>query len=322
MTLSDMASYVCEKVRQEDSRALTRCKGFLRQRYELIYNEALWRDALYLFPFTFVPNDPSTTIYRPESWDSTWMMPSAVDKVVGLRTGNQEITASGQEVLLKGNLDNWAQEGDPVMFATLATCVVILPADYTFHDAAIIGGDAGTSWTAHVIDGNGDRTKVSGLGGITTVLSSDTRVVERISRVSAGGPLSLTVDNTDRTIREIGVGVYAFPPRLPIRLFPAPTGSVALSALVKKKVIPLDDDRDTPELRNVDNCLLAFAQADMLEYARQYGKASAKFGEAGGILTQLKANHTWQEQTRMRLEPEVDVISGQASDDLYGKSWW
>ena len=134
--------------------------------------------------------------------------------------------------------------------------------------------------------------------------------------------MSLTVDNTDRTLSSIVAGTYAFPTRLPVRLFPAPTGSVTLTALVKKKVIALTEDSDEPELRNVESALAAFGLSNMLRRARQFGRARDIWQEAAGLLSQLKQLHTWQEQTHVRLEPEVDVISGQAGDDLSGKGFW
>jgi hypothetical protein len=322
MTLSDMADFVCRKVRQTDTTSVARCKEFLSKRYELIYNDALWRDSLYLFPFTFVPEYRLLTD-RPESWDSIWMMPSVVDKVVALRTDSQELQPSGQELLMRGSLDEFVQTGQPVNFTTLAPCVAILPADYDFHDLEIFGGDSGQTWTIHIIDADGNREKFTSTfpsGGTSIV--ADCRVVERATKQASSADVDLSTNSTDITLATCPAAETAFPVRLPIRLIPGPTDDIDLKALVKKKHIPLEDDGDAPELRNVVNCLLAFAQADMWERGRQIGKANSKFSEAGALLDQLKQNHSWQEHTQVRLVPDIDTPSGSVGDGLAGKSFW
>lgn len=317
-----MADFVCAKCRQTDETSIARCKEFLSKRYELIYNDSLWRDSLYLFPFTFVPEYRESSD-RPESWDSIWMMPSVVDKVVALRMSTQEIEPSGQEILMRGSLDAFTQIGDPVTFATMAPCVALLPAAYDFHDVEIIGGDSGQTWTMHVINADGNRTKYSDTfpQGNTAILE-DARVVERVSKQASSAVATLTTDSTDRTLAECAATATAFPVRLPIRLIPGPTDDVALTALVKKKHIALEDDGDSPELRNIDNALLAFAQGDMWERARQLGKAQAKFTEAVALMGQLRSMHVWQEQTQVRLVPEVDTPAGSVGDGIHGKSYW
>jgi len=322
MTLSEMANYVCGKCRQTDDNSVARAKEFLTKRYELVYNDSLWRDSLYLFPFTFVP-EYSVLSDRPESWDSIWMMPNIVDKVVALRTASQEITPSGQELLMRGGLDAFEQLGDPVQFATLSPCVAILPEGYTHHDVEIFGGDAGQTWTMHVIDANGNRTKYSDTfpAGNTAILT-DCRIVERVTKQASATAVEIATNSTDTTLATCPAADSAFPVRLPIRLIPGPTADVDLMALVKKKSIALEEDGDTPELRNIDNCLLAFAQGDMWERARQLGKANAKFTEATALLGQLKSMHVWQEHTQIRLVPEVDSPAGSYGDNLNGKGYW
>jgi len=329
MTLSEMANYVCGKCRQTDANSVTKAKEFLSKRYELIYNDSLWRDSLYLFPFTFEYHyEPpfGSGADRPESWDSIWMMPSVVDKVVALRTGIQEMQPSGQELLMRGSLDQFAQSGEPVQFATLAPCVAILPAAYAFHDVEILEMDSGQTWTAHVIDSSGNRIKSTGVypvgGSLSDPVSSDCRVLERVTKQESANDVVLTSDAGERTLATCLAADTAFPLRIPVRLIPAPTQDIDLTALVKKKHIPLEDDGDLPELRNIDNALLAFGQGDMWERARQLGKANAKFTEATALLGQLKSMHVWQEHTQIRLVPEVDSPAGSYGDNLNGKGYW
>lgn len=325
MTLAEMASFVCGKVRQSDTRALAKCKGFLRQRYELIYNEALWRDSLYPFAFTFTPNASGV----PASWESTFLMPSVVDKVVAVRTAGQEVTAVGQEILMRGNIDQFTQSGEPVEFATGAPCVALLPAAYGTHDLEMFGGDTGQAWSVYYINSSGNRIKVTGVFSAETSAIADgvsagqlVYVVERVTKQGSTTQASLTTEFTDVSLSVCPAADSSFPQRIPVRFIPGPSAATAMKALVKKKVVPLSDDGDTPELRNVDNALIAFAQGDMWEYARQIGKANGKYQEAGAVMTQLKQLHTWQEQTLVRFVPDVGDPAGSVGIGLSGKGVW
>ena len=320
MTLAEMASFVCGKVRKSDARALVKCKGFLRQRYELIYNEALWRDSLHVFPFTFTPNAAGV----PASWESTFLMPSVVDKVVAIRTAGQEVTAVGQEVLMRGDIDQFTESGQPVEFALGSPCVALLPAAYTFHDLQMFGGDVGQAWRAHYIDSTGNRIKVTGVfsAGTSAIAADLVRVVERVTKQGSTTQAELTTNATDVSLSVCPAADSSFPQRIPVRLIPGPSAATDLRALVKKKVVPLSDDGDAPELRNADNALIAFAQGDMWEYGRQIGKARLKYEEAGAVMTQLKQLHTWQEQTLVRAAPDVGDAAGSVGIGLSGKGVW
>lgn len=44
MTLLEIANYVCNLVGKTDSTSVTRCKEYVRQHHQLIYDSALWRE--------------------------------------------------------------------------------------------------------------------------------------------------------------------------------------------------------------------------------------------------------------------------------------
>ena len=327
MTLAELANFVCGKVRQTDTRAIAKCKEFIARRYELIYNDALWRDSLYLFAFTFTPNSTAAVPEGPASWDATHLMPTVVDKVIAIRSASQEITATGQEILMRGGFDAFAETGAPVQFATLAPCVNILPSAYATHDLGIEAdspNDTGSPWTAHIVAPDGTRTKVTELlvDAVTISISSSVTIIERVTKQVTAATVNLNTNGASFLVSRASAIDTSFPLRLPVRFFPTPTAAVDLRALVKKKFVPLADDADVPELRNVDLGLIAYAQADMWEYARQIGKAQAKFAEAAATLSQLKMLHTWQEQTLVRAVPEVFEPSGVVVDQLVGKGYW
>ena len=62
-------------------------------------------------------------------------------------------------------------------------------------------------------------------------------------------------------------------------------------------------DTDTPALNGVDNALLAFAEGDMLERARQYSKAQIKYQEAASQVQIMKDLENGQRQSISRIIP-------------------
>lgn len=98
-----------------------------------------------------------------------------------------------------------------------------------------------------------------------------------------------------------------------IRLLPGPATNVSVF-LVGRKVLPTMGNTDSPYIRNIDNALLAFAMADMLERQRQYGKAQAKVQEAGALLEAAKRVET--EQSNRRRQAKQLTASGNTLGEL------
>ena len=75
-----------------------------------------------------------------------------------------------------------------------------------------------------------------------------------------------------------------------IRLYPTPNIDGVLLIEGKKAFQPLVSGTDEPLLRNIDNCLLAYALGDGLERQRQYGTAKLKLeGEGVMLFTEFTA---------------------------------
>lgn len=89
-----------------------------------------------------------------------------------------------------------------------------------------------------------------------------------------------------------------------IRLFGKPVTSMVISVLGKKQFVPLDFDSEVPLIRNLDNCLIAFGSADLLQRARQYGKAAQQMQEGTILLQELAKLETMQAANNQRFIPE------------------
>ena len=74
--------------------------------------------------------------------------------------------------------------------------------------------------------------------------------------------------------------------------------------LGKLKVTALGDS-DSPKINGIDNALLAYVEADMLEHVRQYGKAQVKQQEAAGQMMLVRDLETAQSARVSKLIPEV-----------------
>ncbi len=86
---------------------------------------------------------------------------------------------------------------------------------------------------------------------------------------------------------------------------PTPDAAGAVYVLGKLKWVALGNS-DTPCLRGIDNALLAYAEADMLERARQYGKAQAKFAEASAQVQLMLDIEKGQQQSQSIIIPSDD----------------
>jgi len=87
-----------------------------------------------------------------------------------------------------------------------------------------------------------------------------------------------------------------------IKLLPVPLTAGTLYTLGKLKWVALTDN-DSPCLRGIDNALLCYAEADMLERGRQYAKAQAKFAEGSGHVQTMTNIEKGQQQSMSTIVP-------------------
>jgi hypothetical protein len=95
-----------------------------------------------------------------------------------------------------------------------------------------------------------------------------------------------------------------------IKPVPVPSDAGTMYVLGKLKWVELADS-DSPCLRGVDNALLAAAEGDMLERARQYGKAQVKFAEAAALRQLMLDIEKGQQQSISRIYPLEEGISSE-----------
>lgn len=86
---------------------------------------------------------------------------------------------------------------------------------------------------------------------------------------------------------------------------PVPASAGEAYILGKLKWVALGDS-DSPCLRGADNALLALAEGDMLERARQYGKAQTKFTEAAAHVQIMRDIEKGQQQSMSTITPREE----------------
>lgn len=331
MRLDDMASQACEEVRQTDQASLERCKRFLKRRYELLWNEALWRGSIYRHDFTFTPGPnfspqpPFTNFWcQPGGMQA---LPSSVDRVLALRRTDAGVRIEAQEALYRTSLDEYEEEGEAVKFAILPPACIDVSGSLTLDELQA----EGVSVISDASDAN----------AVLRLRYMDTNGEEGLEEVTLAGPaqqlsiyphiiLSATKPETDEAVElqfdtdvwfSIGAGETAAKRYPRIRLLPKPSAdSTDFKALVKKKASPLEDDADEPELTGCENTLIALAQVNLLRHARQYGKSQLVAQEALALLQQFKQMEVVQQATRCVVTPD-DGESWGSSYEM-SKGWY
>jgi hypothetical protein len=102
----------------------------------------------------------------------------------------------------------------------------------------------------------------------------------------------------------LSAAVTNAPKRQRIRFVEKPDSSVTVRVLGKRSAPVFSADNDEPSISGATNTLLAFAQGDMLQRERQYGKAQALYQEAMALFDQVKRLETVQQAHQTRIIPE------------------
>lgn len=160
MNLDAMANFICRKVNQTEAEDVARCKDFLKQRHELIWTEALWKDALveYRLAIAAVNADGSTSYTPASNWLPTkgvLLLPPILEKVLAVRSDKRTLTAQRQEFYYRIDYDAFAKTGDATDFVTLPGCVWETDVDADFYLARTNNGDNQLIVKADVLDSDG-----------------------------------------------------------------------------------------------------------------------------------------------------------------------
>lgn len=330
MTLNEMAEYVCGVVRQSAATDIRKAKEFLRQRYRMIASEELWKDLLFQIPFTFdMAAESAGELFGPNFFSrdaGIWHLPSSVDKVLALRTDEHGIDVTDGYQFFRTSLDEFTETGDPVKFTVEHRVVADLRgklAEIEATGVAIYNAAADNqAYKVRYLDLDGEARNFVGTFSPSATPSAtfSPQVILSATKLATSGSAYFALDGVEIALAASTDTEWKSYPT--IRIFPRPTASLDLRVMVKRKCIDLTDDGDSPEIDGVDNCLMTFAQVDMLKRARQYGKAGAVTSEALALLNQLKVVAVAQQAQRTQVVPIVGEVSGSVWDGVGNKGYW
>ncbi len=323
MNLAALAQFVSSKVRHTDSASLALCKGYLTARFQMIWDMALWRESLVLVTATLDPTN--ATANNGLDAIGVWLLPAIANKIVALRDHDRSYNVSTPEEYFRCDLDEFGVTGSAVQFYLLPSCVFAFGSPVTLSVFATSPADSG-NFTARILDSTMAATEVSstipvnsgvrGIAQLVTELSTFTKDVtaNSIQIATGGAPTTIGTFSGDLTV---------LPQRCRLQLVEIPTTAVNLRALVKRTIPPFVNDADVPQLRNIENVLIAFAQADMLQQTRQYQKAQLLQQEGNALLLEYKKEEVYQQAATPRIIPNAESPQGQlASGGFQWKGYW
>ena len=128
-------------------------------------------------------------------------------------------------------------------------------------------------------------------------------------RVFQMNPALLAESGTPTDFIVLPKSVSASGTRPRIKLIRVPNETKTLLVLGKMNVT-LFGDNTSPTLSGVDNTLVAFVEADALEYLQQYAKAQAKLQEAAAHLQLMRDMEKHQSARVQQLVPDVESVWG------------
>lgn len=319
MTLSALATLVCSKVRKTDDASVAACKEFLRQRHEMIYDAALWKDTVGIWSDTL---DYDSTL---EQWFPEFHCDYDIARVLGVRwRTNRDLVPTSIGTWMQLDPEFYEQTGEPVSFVELEASGV------SFN----IPTAAGVTITSSSSEDVGVEVEVSGLDAdgeeafeSVTITAGDASTVTEWQSVRAiSKPVTVGVVTVEGT--GDAPGRMRIPPhdtvsrccvlrfnRLPVANTADPfSDQPELLIHAKRKLTSFVRDTDAPMIRGCDNALIALAQADMLERERQYGKAQAKVAEGQAMLTLMLEQERSQSAAVPQIVPLVFSPAGGVED--------
>lgn len=322
MTLAELASFVTSKVNQSEPEDVLACKNFLKRRFEMVWQAQLWKDSLFEFTQTLgaIADYEVTDTWLPTK--QILLLPTVFTHVVAVRTADRKLNVESSEVLYRSDVDAFADTGQPTKYRQLSPCV--WEWDEAVDSLSINGPSEADSETPIVLDET--------LGTVTTRYSDQmqniptTTAPERVevfTKATSDDTISLYVNYPLVEIIQLAATDTAALKRQRIQLLGTVVAPITIRVLGKVKMPTFTADADEPGLTGVENCLIAFAQADMLERERQYSKAKALQDQGAALLELLTKEQTKQQAYHKRLVPEDGYQNEYGMDrwGVWGSDW-
>lgn len=307
MNLAAIADHVCTKTGKTDTESVAACKSYIRQRHEMIYDAGLWKDTVGT-DFTASVEAEATEVILP--WECARPL---VCWKSGSNLGIDVMSLVGAAIVSPASLST---VGGSLRFAEIDSVGWV-------HSL----GDNGS--TLLFYNTSSDVVTVS-ISGIKSIGYPDYSETETLTLPTSGGTSSSAWRHISRMSKPIIDGAllvtqtldgeeysFGWPGEIEeasfsrLRLINPQAEAFTLAIIGKKRFRQMNLDTDAPMIRGIDNALIAFATADMLERGRQYAKAQAKVAEATQLVQLAKDVERGQAASSEQIIPEPYVQEGE-----------
>jgi hypothetical protein len=150
---------------------------------------------------------------------------------------------------------------------------------------------------------------------LTPVDGSGFIEIESVFKPTTQGTIQVTLNNPlsalGLVVASLAPSVLQSPSYQRVRIFPIPASAITLNVLGKKPCTPLVFDTEIPAIRNLDNCLIAFAMGDMFTRARfPAEEAAPHYQEGAMLLKELALLEALQAAHCSMIDPETGFGNG------------
>lgn len=294
MELSDLVTLVAAKVQKTDSASIALMKSWASTRYQMIWNDELWKDSLSIYTFNVAASQ------------SQVLMPAHTERIVNARFNATGLLPVEQSFLFSANPLVWDQLGTVARFSKPAAVGTKAMPSTSGERVSLVSSDgADTAKTVSIYGelAGVEQSETLQLNGTTPVLSVNSYdIIYGLSKVATTGSVTATGQTSSTVLQTFGpTDRQKLHPRL--QLHPTPNVGFSLAVLAKRKANPLVADTDVTLLAGVDRVLEAFVHYDALEWLRQTARAQSKLSEATALLQRLKNEQVYQEASMPQILP-------------------
>ena len=295
MNLGSLASFITSKMGKTDTLSVSLCKDFIRQRHEMIFDSGLWKDSLVIKCFDLPTRDatdsnPYTDDITSSIYEMEFALPYEISRPIDVIFNSEQIGARDMQAMFHSQPDNIRGSGVPVAFTEIEPIAVSkLQTDEPFKiqlKAYTNAADSGISLhfkgTLNDLPVHEDLSLTNG----NYYGSQAFDLIHYVSKATTTGEVLFSNGASTETIPAEETKYSLVRLRLNLKPTYVSGETIPIVVLGKKRIRPIRHDSDEPQIRNIDNAIIAFVEGDMLERARQYSKAQVKYSE-GTQMVQL-----------------------------------
>jgi hypothetical protein len=300
LSLQQIALNVGQKIGKTDADTIGKLKGFIRNRYQMIYDHALWKDSM----IVMAPPDL-------DAGQDTVILPHYIERVIKVRGKDFSLPPAQVANLFRTDPTIFERTGSPLEFTELPPSAThTAPGGnkiVLYSSSAADTGITVSIWGEYAGQEVRETAQLAGGTHVTTAGAFD--VTLGLAKPATAGNITILAEGSSDPIGQLASDeTERKHPRLWLLEAPREAGYPIL-VMGKRRIRPLVNDNDSPLIRSIDNALMAFAQADALEYIHQYAKAQVKMTEGAALVNEAIKLERDQAGHSQRIIPRANFTS-------------